>query len=242
MTTETLDAVEFRCTSCWQVVYAPVDDAGQMTDCHCCKAELEIPQATDRNLCSGDMLARQANTDVQSDVGLTDQEIQKIARTESYLPHAEMEFAGFPNASLTSRFVAYLLDGLFVMLLVALGVVFIIAATRFGFLESSTEMLPDEPSLQLLLVFYFPLLIGLLVQWNLIATRGQTIGKFVCCIRIITTNGKLPGFVKGVILRNWVRNLLLLIPLFGLLDIAFIFTSSKRCIHDYLAGSRVVQV
>jgi uncharacterized RDD family membrane protein YckC len=78
------------------------------------------------------------------------------------------------------------------------------------------------------------------VQWNLIATRGQSIGKILLWIRIINCRGNAPGFIQGVILRDWLRMALSFIPFFSIVDAALILTESKRCIHDYIAGTRVV--
>jgi uncharacterized RDD family membrane protein YckC len=86
----------------------------------------------------------------------------------------------------------------------------------------------------------FPWIALKIIQWNLIATRGQTLGKMMLFKRIINVNGEIPGFISGVILRNWLRAALNSIPIFGLIDVLFIFGESRRCIHDYLAGTRVV--
>ena len=45
----------------------------------------------------------------------------------------------------------------------------------------------------------------------------------------------------NVLLRLIVNGLLGLIPLYGLVDILFIFRSDRRCIHDMLAGAQVVE-
>lgn len=92
------------------------------------------------------------------------------------------------------------------------------------------------------LVFVFIPLLTLIYQWNSITVSGQTIGKMVLGIQIRTLDGRLPGFFQGVILRNWLRQLLSFIPLFGLIDALFIFGESRRCLHDYLAGTRVFSV
>jgi len=38
-----------------------------------------------------------------------------------------------------------------------------------------------------------------------------------------------------------VNGLLGLIPLYGLVDILFIFRSDRRCIHDMIAGTQIVE-
>ncbi len=84
-----------------------------------------------------------------------------------------------------------------------------------------------------------------------LATRGQTIGKRIVGIRIAgMENDNNPGWVKTIAVR-WVGNyfitigLVFILPIVGLLyaitDIFFIFGSERRCIHDLLAGTRVVR-
>ena len=78
-------------------------------------------------------------------------------------------------------------------------------------------------------------------QWIQLSRCGQTIGKKLLHIRIVMDrDGSNPGFVYGVLLRGWLNSILAWIPLYGLLDSLFIFNSEQRCIHDYIAGTKVV--
>ena len=54
--------------------------------------------------------------------------------------------------------------------------------------------------------------------------------------------GENGGFVPNVLLRFIVNGLLWIIPLYGLVDILFIFRGDRRCIHDMIAGTQVVEV
>lgn len=90
-------------------------------------------------------------------------------------------------------------------------------------------------------------LLGLLV-YNLVrlTTHGQSIGKQIVKIKIVKIeDDSNPGFVKAVLLRGFVNGLIgavpLLGPIYSLVDICFIFTQSRRCIHDLIAGTRVVK-
>ncbi len=82
-------------------------------------------------------------------------------------------------------------------------------------------------------------------QWYLVATVGQTIGKRMLGLRIVRLDGGPIGFVNGVVLRTWVLGVLAVIPFVGtvlsLADAVMIFGADRRCLHDYLAGSRVVR-
>ena len=79
----------------------------------------------------------------------------------------------------------------------------------------------------------------------LLAQRGQTIGKIVRGLRIVRfEDGSNPGFVKAVLLRTFLWAVITAVPLVGplvgLVGILFIFRDDQRCVHDHLAGTRVV--
>ncbi len=77
----------------------------------------------------------------------------------------------------------------------------------------------------------------------LTATFGESIGKRAAGIRIVKTkDGLPPGFVKGVLIRRWLIGLLSWIPMFGLLDVAFILGEDRQCLHDMMASTQVVNV
>jgi uncharacterized RDD family membrane protein YckC len=89
-------------------------------------------------------------------------------------------------------------------------------------------------------------MLGLFIyQWVLISRTGQTLGKKWTGIRIELVDRNRIGFASGVVLRNWVPKLMGVLPylgaLFQLVDILFIFRDDRRCIHDHIAGTRVVR-
>ena len=79
-------------------------------------------------------------------------------------------------------------------------------------------------------------------QLYLLTTQGQTIGKKMMNIRIVRyDDGNLPGFVKAVLMRSMVPGMIgQFIPFFGLIDVLFIFGAEQRCVHDLIAGTKVV--
>lgn len=86
----------------------------------------------------------------------------------------------------------------------------------------------------------------LAIQIYLLVTRGQTIGKKLLDIKIVTYPDEAnPGFVKAWLLRSFVNGLIAGVPVLGgiysLVDICFIFRDDKRCIHDLIAGTQVVK-
>ncbi len=89
-----------------------------------------------------------------------------------------------------------------------------------------------------------PMLLVSIVQWYLIATSGQSIGKKIVGLKIIKTDGSNVNFVSGVILRSWIPAVIGWVPfvgsIFGIVDALFIFSSDHRTIHDLIAGTKVI--
>jgi uncharacterized RDD family membrane protein YckC len=84
-----------------------------------------------------------------------------------------------------------------------------------------------------------------LVQAYLVATTGQSIAKRLFKLKIVKVDGAPVGFVSGVLLRHWLVLLLLQIPdanlVLFLADALFIFRKDRRCLHDLVAGTRVIE-
>jgi uncharacterized RDD family membrane protein YckC len=97
-----------------------------------------------------------------------------------------------------------------------------------------------------------------LAQWSFITRRGQSLGKMAARSCIVRMNGAPAGFIHGVVLRNWalaVPGLALpflgqtmnsapawALAVLGFVDVLFIFGAGRRCLHDLLAGTRVIDV
>jgi uncharacterized RDD family membrane protein YckC len=84
----------------------------------------------------------------------------------------------------------------------------------------------------------------LLVQGYPLANWGQTWGKRLLKLRIVDMEGHKPEFLRLVGLRYAVGQAIALVPfvgpIFGVVDALFIFREDRRCIHDHIAGTRVV--
>lgn len=78
----------------------------------------------------------------------------------------------------------------------------------------------------------------------LISNTGQSIAKRMLGMRIIrVSNGELPGFLHGVLLRIFVPAAInQACNLFGLIDALWIFGEECRCLHDLIADTKVVDV
>lgn len=88
------------------------------------------------------------------------------------------------------------------------------------------------------------MVVYLLLHGYLLATRGQTIGKMVVRVRIVDYNtdeilpfGKLFGLR---VLPVWIAAMIPFGGCLALIDVLFIFGSEQRCVHDLIAGTKVV--
>ncbi len=85
----------------------------------------------------------------------------------------------------------------------------------------------------------------LLFHGYLLAKYGQTIGKRVVGTRIVSVHdSKILPLWKVFAARYLPVTLISMVPfvggLFGLVNALFIFRRDKRCVHDHIAGTRVV--
>jgi uncharacterized RDD family membrane protein YckC len=86
----------------------------------------------------------------------------------------------------------------------------------------------------------------LLVNGYLLHRRGQTVGKWVLGIRIVSFNtNKILPLWKVFLVRYVPPAIVAMLPLVGvflaIINDLFIFRKDKRCIHDHLAGTKVIK-
>ena len=144
------------------------------------------------------------------------------------------------------RLLAAVIDGILSMLFALPGLVMLSArlVANGGHMPAFGTPAFDSTlsSMGVILVGWIILMI---VQGWLLATRGQTVGKKLVGIRIVRfSDDANPGFVHAVLLRAVVITILDNIPWLGLLfwfvDCCFIFREDRRCIHDLIADTRVI--
>ena len=140
------------------------------------------------------------------------------------------------------RFLAFLVDTAVCLVPMIIGIPFMIAGIAM-------QGDGGEPSGPAMAVMFGPMLLALLVilvlsiyQFYLLATTGQTIGKRMQGIRIVSVDGSRADWVKTIILRSFVTNFASQFTggLLGMADPFFIFREDNRCIHDHIAGTIVV--
>jgi uncharacterized RDD family membrane protein YckC len=184
-------------------------------------------------------------------------------KANPYTPPASELNQGLPlgvSAELAergTRLVAVSLDGLLICLplvpVVVLGMfeVFRVqseARESLAGFDERMPMLPQGPTF----LWASCIVLGLLAmlgvciyQWILITRTGQTLGKKWTGIRIERLDGRPVTFGSCVVVRNWVPKVMGSVPYLGLIfhlvDSFFIFREDRRCLHDHIAGTRVVR-
>jgi uncharacterized RDD family membrane protein YckC len=91
----------------------------------------------------------------------------------------------------------------------------------------------------------FGFAVFLVMHGYLLVTRGQTIGKALLKLRIVRPDGSRASIGRVIGLRYAAPSLLHVVPVIGqvfaLGDALFIFRESRRCLHDQIADTIVVQ-
>jgi uncharacterized RDD family membrane protein YckC len=71
--------------------------------------------------------------------------------------------------------------------------------------------------------------------------NGQSIAKKLLNIKVVRSDGSPITLGRIFWLRNFLNGMLGIIPLYGLVELLFIFGESRQCLHDKLADTIVVK-
>ncbi len=159
-------------------------------------------------------------------------------------------FRGYYLANRLERLGAYVFD---IMISFFLGVslffvclIAVVAGNGDGMLDSIKAieaMMSANPIATTLMSIAFSLVCLLLVHGYPLYKNGQTWGKRFFKIKIVDAEGAKPPFWK-IVLRYLAISAIPMLPLFGgyawLVSCLPIFAPQRRCLHDYIAGTRVV--
>lgn len=141
-------------------------------------------------------------------------------------------------AKKSTRLLAAMID--LIVFVASFTLPFVIASWIGG--DFSNTLKTTSGAVGMIVVVY---LLMALIQMFLLIKHGQTIGKRALGIKIVKeSDNSLPGFVKVYLLRSFVPNLLAGIPYAGvaiyLADLLFIFRDDRRCLHDLIAQTIVI--
>ena len=170
--------------------------------------------------------------EILAETGLSlDQTSNNPITLTPYVKHQDTPPKQLILAKKISRIYAVLIDSLIGILTMIPGVVLLKYAN-------------ENVGIWCLVLSYLALMIA---QTYYLVKVGQSLGKKVIGIKIVRTDDeKVPGFAKVIILRSFIPGLIGAIPyagwVFVLVDYLFIFRDDRRCLHDLLAQTRVVNV
>jgi uncharacterized RDD family membrane protein YckC len=86
----------------------------------------------------------------------------------------------------------------------------------------------------------------LLLNGYFLVSSGQTIGKKLLKIRVVRDGDtEVPDLTTTYFKRIFITQALSLIPILGglyaLVDALMIFSADQKCLHDQIAGTRVIK-
>lgn len=252
-------SIEFDCSHCGRRVKGPENLSGQMVKCPHCQGVITVPEAVYEaeeipsaiRSSPSPAPAYGGFQEAPYEAGGSDEPRRpcplcgEMIRTSAIKCRFCGEIfdptfrkgtrGGLPLASLGARLGAALLDGFFAMLAYLPGYALIAAD---GAKNDKTAAVGLS-----LLVFSFVVL--LVIQVSMLASSGQTLGKKIVGIRIVRyDNEDNPGFVVACLLRSLVPGLIGAVPcigpIFSIVDILCIFGEERRCLHDQIAGTKVI--
>ncbi len=94
----------------------------------------------------------------------------------------------------------------------------------------------------LAIVVMFMAAAGIIIfQAYFLTIQGQSIAKKWFKIRIVDAESKKTGgFLQNFLFRSVLNFIISFLPVYGLVDALFIFRKDRRCVHDFLAGTVVL--
>ena len=156
-------------------------------------------------------------------------------------PEADLEVAEATEKILANRwtrFWAALIDG------ILLGILFLpfilLYQTSFG-----EQLISSLSSIAVEIISSLAgVIIYLILNGYFLSTSGQTIGKMILKIQIVDYHTEeLLSFNKVFSVRYlpfYIVSQLPALGILGLIDCLFIFSKENRCLHDLLAGTKVI--
>lgn len=200
------------------------------------------------------LVAGRANLDTKAKI-VGSAEWQTLADFPEFSPSAPDAPPPVPTttrvdlASPWARLGAWFLDNVFAFVCCLPGclvVGFSVLAEALTNRNSFAETVGNSNLLGLVLMMTGGLVVLVVQVWMLCA-RGQSVGKRLLGIRIVRFGDHSnPGFVGSVLMRMIVPGFIQMVPVLGfvffVVDVLFIFRDDHRCVHDLIAGTKVVTV
>lgn len=92
-------------------------------------------------------------------------------------------------------------------------------------------------------VLFCEVIVFFILNIFLLARRGQTIGKVVFSLAIVDLDNKTPNIFHLVFNRYLIQLAMMIVPFLNPIDILLMFfRRDRRCLHDLLAKTRVIDL
>lgn len=147
-----------------------------------------------------------------------------------------------------TRLIAVIIDSLifFVPFFILFGIAAVIGGLSWSSMERGDFGAGGFVAIIFMLLAVLSMLIVFVVQLVYISRYAQTIGKRIMKVRVVRlSTGEPCGLGRYFWLRLVVPALLGAIPflgtIFSIADPLFIFANDRRCLHDHLADTKVVE-
>jgi uncharacterized RDD family membrane protein YckC len=141
-------------------------------------------------------------------------------------------------ASLSDRLAAALVDMVLTGMPVLLLIIIFIGLSKW------LTLFRENTQVYTIVMLIVGQAVYLALHGRLLYKYGQIIGKKFLSIKIVDMNNELPELFSSYGMRYFVPSIINIIPFIGgfiyLADILFIFRKDRRCIHDHLAGTKVI--
>lgn len=252
--------IRFDCQFCGKTLKADDSKAGKKVKCPSCEGLLSIPdlpvsaestlaEAEDRDDDVAEESSKSAGIATSTRMIPCPMCDEPISPRETTCPYCGEEIKGKSKrhsrgsiADPMKRFMGFLVDSLVGILFVAPGIGLILAGA------AAAQDQPDPPMLLIIGILLTVLggIAGFVIQLYLLINSSQSIGKYFMKIQILDYETNKPaGLVKSFLLRSIVNGLIgqfTCAPLYFIVDSLFVFNDERRCLHDQIAGTYVVDI
>ncbi|MCA9187238.1 MAG: RDD family protein [Pirellulaceae bacterium] len=252
-------SIEFSCNGCMRMLRVPDEAAGKKSRCPGCGTVTRIPEpvmatalgaSPTSSISSLDMEEPPVNEPTDEPPAAVTQPKAIPAPLKEKKPtvnpyqtpdgHAAFEAQRCAELGMSipatrgARFTGALIDGMVRLVAAAPGLYMYVA-----FAESDEQL-----SMAGMLILMIATTMVSAINWILVTSSGQTIGKKIVGTRIVSQQDEaLPGFLRGVVLRMWVPGFINQVcGLFSIVDALYIFKDDRRCVHDLMANTKVIAV
>lgn len=141
-------------------------------------------------------------------------------------------------ATKTSRLLAAITDAI-ISLIVVVPIMYFMGT--FEIIQAGSEL----PLINMItsagagFIFYFA------INWTLLKSNAQTIGKKLNNIKVVTIGGDKPP-MKDLLLKRYLpyfgfQYLPVVGPIASFVNVCWIFGKDQRCLHDLIANTKVVK-